>query len=66
MLFGRATVFFAAAIRHRLPTTRLVERIFDFNVQPLQKLERGDADFWIEDVDVTRNHQGNLHVLFHA
>src|ERR1700730_3654901 len=52
------------AIRHRLAAASLVERVDDIHFQLLQKLQSGDADFRIEKVDITRNHQGNLHSCF--
>jgi hypothetical protein len=27
-----------------------------------EQLQSGDANFWIKDVDVTRNHQTNAHL----
>jgi len=49
------------AIRHRLTAASLVEGIDDIHVQLLQKLQSGDTDFRIEEVDITGDHQGNLH-----
>src|ERR1700737_4589501 len=52
------------AIRHRLAAASLVEGVDDIHFQLLQKLQGGDADFRIEKVDITGNHQGNLHGCF--
>jgi len=60
-LFCGARVCLAAAICHRLPATGLIERIFYLDTKLFEQLQSGDANFWIKDVDVTRNHQTNAH-----
>ncbi len=52
------------AIRHRLAAASLVEGVDDIHFQLLQKFQSGDANFRIEKVDITGNHQGNLHSCF--
>jgi hypothetical protein len=52
----------ASAIRHWLGATGLIKGVDDIYLQLLEKLQRGDTDFRIEEIDITRDHQGDLHV----
>src|ERR1700675_3110476 len=61
--FRCSGLLITSAIRHRLSAASLVEGVNDIHFQVLQKLQRGDPDFRIEKVDVTRDHQGDLHGL---
>jgi hypothetical protein len=59
--FGCLRLLETPAIRHRLATASLVKGIDDIHVQLLQKLQSSDTDFRIKRIDVTRDHQGDLH-----
>ena len=52
------------AIGHRLAAAGLVARIDDLVAEPLQQLERGDADFRKEGIDVAGNEEPNAHSFF--
>ena len=58
---GRGRVVAAAAVAHGLAAACLVERILDLDTEPLEELQRGDADFGEEGVDVARNEQRHFH-----
>src|SRR5260370_37809163 len=59
--FGRLRLLKTPAIRHRLAAASLVKGVDDIHFQLFQKLQSGDTDFRIENIDVTGDHQGNLH-----
>src|SRR4029077_11367745 len=59
--FGCLRLLITSAIGHRLTAARLVKWVDDIYFQLLQKLQSSDTDFRIEKVDITGNHQGNLH-----
>ena len=59
--FGCLRLLITSAIGHRLAAASLVKGVDDIHFQLLQKLQSGDTDFRIEEVDITGNHQGNLH-----
>jgi hypothetical protein len=50
------------AVRHRLAATGLIARIVDIVAEPLQKLERGDADVREEGVDIAGNEKTDFHL----
>ena len=51
----------AAGVRHRLAAAGLVERIVDLAAEPLEQLQRGDADLGEEGIDVAGDEQGDAH-----
>src|SRR6266404_6884171 len=59
--FGCLRLLITSAIGHRLTTACLVEGVDDIDFQFLQKLQSGDTNLRIEKVDITGNHQGDLH-----
>jgi hypothetical protein len=61
VLFRRSRLFIAAAIGHGLATARLFLRVYDVDTQSLEQLQGGYADVWIEHVNVTGDHERDLH-----
>jgi hypothetical protein len=61
MFFGRSRLFIAAAVGHGLAETRLVLRINNIDSQSFEQFEGGYTDTWVEHVNVTRNHERDLH-----
>ena len=59
--FGCLRLLITSAIGHCLTAARLVKGVDDIHFEFLQKLQSGDTDLWIEEVDITGDHQGNLH-----
>jgi hypothetical protein len=64
VLFGRLRLFIAAAVGHGLAATRLFLRVHNVDSQSLKKFEGRDADVWIKRVNVTGDHERNLHRHF--
>jgi hypothetical protein len=60
-LFGRLRLLITSAIGHWLTAASLVKGVDDIHFQFLQKLQSGDTDLRIEKVDITGDHQSNLH-----
>ena len=64
--FRRGAVRIEAAIRHRLAAACLVAWVDDLMAEALQELERRDADFGKEGVDIAGDEKPNAHAaLFH-
>jgi hypothetical protein len=63
-LLGGLGLLVTSAIRHWLGAAGLIKWIHDIYLKLLQKLQSGDADFRIEKVDITGDHQSNLHGRF--
>src|SRR5215472_1861754 len=61
--FSRLSIFFIAAIGHGLSATGLAEGVTDIETKSLQKLKRGNRDLRIDEVDITRYEETDLHVL---
>jgi hypothetical protein len=61
MLFSRSRLFIATAIGHGLATASLFLRVYDDDSQSFEQLESGNADAWIERVNVTGDHERDLH-----
>ena len=59
--FGCLRLLITSAIGHWLTAARLVKGVHNIHLQFLQKLQSGDTDFRIEKVDITGDHQGDLH-----
>src|SRR5208282_5527684 len=59
--FRRRCVILAAAVRHRLSTAGLIERIRYVGAKPFEHLQRGNADLGKKAVDVTRDEQSHSH-----
>jgi hypothetical protein len=62
--FRRLGLLITSAIRHRLSAAGLIKWVHDIYLKFLQKLQSGDADFRIEKVNITGDHQSNLHGRF--
>jgi hypothetical protein len=58
---GRSGIVLATTVSHRLPAAGLIERVFDRAAEPFKKLNRRDADFRKEGVDIARNEESDLH-----
>jgi len=58
---GASRLGVTAAIGHRLSAAGLIERIGDFETEPLQELQRGNADFRKQRIHITRYEQGDSH-----
>jgi hypothetical protein len=61
VLFGRPRLFTAATVGHGLATASLFLRVNDVDSESFEQLESGDADVWIEHVNVTGDHERDLH-----
>jgi hypothetical protein len=59
--FGRLRLLITSAVGHWLTAASLVKRVDHIDFQFLQKLQSGDSDLRIEKVDITGDHQSNLH-----
>jgi hypothetical protein len=59
--FGRRRFFVTAAVGHWLATAGLIERIGNFDAEPLEQLEGRDANFGKEGVHIARNEQCDPH-----
>jgi hypothetical protein len=59
--FGGRGVLLTSAVCHRLPATGLIGRIFDRAPEPLEELQRVNADLWEHRVDVTGNEECDFH-----
>src|SRR5271155_4757570 len=64
VLFGCLRFFVAAAIGHGLAATCLIPGIYDVDSQSFEQFKGGDADTWIKRVNVTGNHESDLHCCF--
>src|SRR5271163_1897849 len=64
MLFSRSRLFIATAVGHGLAATRLLLRIYNVDAQSFEQLEGGYADTWIKHVNVTGDHECDLHRHF--
>ena len=64
VLFGRLRLFIAAAVGHGLAAARLFFRVYDLDSQSFEQPEGRYADTWIEHVNVTRDHESDLHFHF--
>ena len=58
--FRRLGLLITSAIRHRLSAAGLIKWVHDIYLKFLQKLQSGDADFRIEKVNITGDHQSKL------
>jgi hypothetical protein len=58
---GGGSIFLTAAVRHRLPTAGLIERVLDRTAEPLKEFKGRDADFRKEGIDVTGDEESDLH-----
>src|SRR5580698_58779 len=56
---GGRGIAFIPAIRHRLPTTSLIEREMDLQPKFLKELKCGNSDLWIDHVDIAGNEETN-------
>ena len=61
--FGRGRVVLASAVAHRLPATRLVQRVNHSDAEALEQLERRDPDLGEEGVHVAGYEQGRFHQM---
>ncbi len=60
-LLGGARLRAAAGVGHRLAAAGLVERVFDLAAKAFQKLQSGDANLWLEGVDVAGDEKSDAH-----
>ena len=61
--FGGGAIGVEPAVGHRLSAAGLIARILDLVAEPLQELERGDADFRKEGVDIARDEKTYAHAI---
>src|SRR5271154_5718427 len=50
-----------SAVRHRLTAAGLIKGVDDVHLQLFQKLQSSNSYFWIENVNIAGDHQGDLH-----
>lgn len=56
MFFRRATIFFAAGVRHRLAAAGLFDGVLNFHFKTLKQLKRSNPYFRIKRIDIAGNH----------